>query len=224
MNSKLLINLFICFVLSSCAGLVDSAKKMMGDKQPKTKPVYVSKAKYDDLLVKYKNLNDKYMAIQAKDIEANKFNQIDELSSKVSKGSSETTVDVFETQNQKRKIVTAPLPTDKVTQQLSLYKKGLTLKDNGKLKDALSIFQSLEKKSSDQIRVRAKYQTALIYYNQNQFDLSLQVFESILDENSYSSKVIDALRGAIRSARSLGLKQKVARYESVLQDFFGLKG
>ncbi len=214
----------LLFATQSCASWVESAKKMMdGDETEKKKEVkWVSQNQYNDLLVKYNTLNEENQKLKEAQLAQTEpignYNQIDELSKSVE---STDAIDVFKDEDlaSSMKATSAKGLTSSL---VSSYSKAIILKENGKLKDALGIFQKLEKSSSNQIVVRARYQIAQIYYNQNQFDLALQVYESIILNNSFSSIVLKALNGAILCSKSLGLKEKQLRYKSVLEDFFGM--
>ena len=83
----------------SCSGLVESTRKtLLGSDAPRTKskkePKWVSKAQYDDLMAKYKNVNEKYEKLKD-----DKYSQgqsgFDQVADMNSPTSSET-VDVFE--------------------------------------------------------------------------------------------------------------------------------
>lgn len=210
----------------SCASWVESAKKMIdGDvaDQKKKETKWVSQSQYNDLLIKYNTLNQENERLKqvelAKSDEAPNYNQIDELSQSID---SSDAIDVFKDEKLTSEMNDTNVESSEVSKLVAIYNKALTLKQNGKLKIALGMFQKLEKSSVEQVIVRSKYQVAQIYYNQNQFDLALQVYESIISKNSFSSIVLDALNGAVLCSESLGLQDKKMRYQSVLQDFFGI--
>lgn len=216
------------FLLTGCASWVESAKKMIGKDEAavERKDVkWVSKDQYDDLMLKYNNLNEENQKLKiavesSSQKEVQGYDQVEELSKSVDMSDG---IDVFAQENLSKKIEDNKVANVSNTESLvDTYNKALILKNNGKLKTSLGMFQFLEKSNVEQIVVRARFQIAQIYYSQNQFDLSLQVHESIISENSFSAIVLDALKGAIMASKSLGLKDKEARYESVLKDFFGI--
>lgn len=226
---KLKTNIFnlvlVLIATQGCASWVESAKKMIdGDtaEQKKKEVKWVSQNQYNDLLIKYNTLNEENQRLKqvqvAKSQEAPNYNQIDELSQSIE---STDAIDVFKDERLSEDMQ-GNIESSEVSRLVATYNKALTLKQNGKLKTALGMFQKLEKTAVEQIVVRSKYQVAQIYYNQNQFDLALQVYESIISKNSFSSIVLDALNGAVLCSESLGLKDKKMRYQSVLQDFFGI--
>lgn len=224
MKKSIVLNLINLVILSSCASWVESAKKMIDQEEvpeEKKKVQWVSKAQYDDLLLKYNNLNEENAKLKETKQEMKRpYDQIDELSNTVEASDS---IDVFAEEQIASKIEnTQNLSNKNIANLVNSYEKAIAFKNNGKLKAALGIFQFLEKSNVEQVVVRAKYQIGQIYYNQNQFDLSLQVYESIIANNSYSSIVLNALKGAILSSKNLGLKDKEVRYSSVLKDFFGI--
>jgi tetratricopeptide (TPR) repeat protein len=229
----------MCFIatLTSCSSFVESTRKMIDGDSPRksTKQSgWVSKSQYDDLMVKYKDLSQRYENLKEKKSAPNaSYDQAQEMSS--SSVNSEETVDVFGEDglaNQvsasldevSSKVKSKPLSSSEIDQEVKTYKKAALLKDNGKVDESLKVFQFLEKSQTKQIRVRSKIHIGQIYLVKKQFDLALQVFESVINQEAFSARVLDALEGAVISSSSLGLTDKKLRYESMLKDVFGLKG
>lgn len=104
--------------------------------------------------------------------------------------------------------------------ELKSYGKAKNLFDQRNYSESLKLFQRLENSKNDQIRVRAKFYSGLILYNQKEFDISLQVFEEILEKMAYSSYTLEALEYAYRSSVALNMEQKSIQYKSLLQDVF----
>ncbi len=213
-----------------CSSWIESSRKMIDDEEAKQRQEqqkkmskWVPRAKYDDLVIKYKNLSEKYQATTSTQNNKSKFDQIDELAKSTGHAHTET-VDVFGKGGLEAEVekVSAVIDSGSVTSELQSYKKGLALKTNGKVDDALKVFQYLERSKVEQIQVRARMQIGSIYLEKNQFDLSLQVFEQIITSNAFSGKVLDALKGAVLSCDGLGLTDKKLRYRSMLKDFFGI--
>jgi tetratricopeptide (TPR) repeat protein len=220
----------------SCSSLVESTRKsLLGDTSPrsntKKQVKWVSKSQYDDLMMKYKTLSEKYENLKEEKIaNSSAFNQLDELASK----KVDETVDVFgdkgivkQNNTMTPPPVVKPLPPkkqsvsiDRVEQELTYYKKAVAVFDNGKIEEALKMFQSLEQSSHKQIRVRSKKYIGDIYFSKTKYDLALQVYENIINNDSYSGKVIPVLRTAAICSGKLGLNEKKAQYESILRDFF----
>lgn len=173
----------ISSLLPGCSSLVDSTRKSLleGDKPQKTKQEvkWVSKDQYDKLMERYKSLSDRYEALKEESLEKRKgFDQANELA----QGSTET-IDVFKEDDQAgTQVALSDKVEADVGQQLAYYKKGLALKQNGRIDEALKIFQFLEKSPTKQISVRAKKHIGEIYFSKKQFDLSLQVYELDYDE------------------------------------------
>jgi tetratricopeptide (TPR) repeat protein len=231
MVSKISILLAFTFILafSGCSSLVESTRKnLMGDSSPrkvKQEAKWVSKTQYDELMVKYKSMSNKYENLKDQSIKSKSgLNQLDELAA----GGSTETIDVFgkdgisnDTKNSNVKPV--QISEEKVDQELTFYKKAVALNSNGKAEEALKIFQFLEKSQTKQISVRAKKHIGVIYFTKKQYDLALQVFESIIRQNSFSGSVIKALEYAAKSSGELGLNDKKVKYESILKDFFEVR-
>ena len=60
--------------------------------------------------------------------------------------------------------------------------------------------------------------------NKKQYDLALQVFESIIKQGSFSSVVLEALQSAKVASDALGLASKSRQYGSLLKDVFEVRG
>ena len=215
-------------LITSCSLVETTRKSLLGDASPRNKKSqkvkWVSKAQYDDLMIKYKNISSKYEKLKEDRITSSKaFNQLDELAS----SKADETVDVFGDKGiaapmkpMPAKKVSPDIYIDKVEQELIYFKKAVAYYDNGKSDEALKMFQALEKSSHKQIKVRSKIYIGNTYFGKKRFDLALQVYEDIIKNNAYSGKVIPALRNAAISSGKLGLNEKKAQYESILRDFF----
>lgn len=227
MLQKLTLITLSSLVLSSCSSLVESTRKsLLGDDSPrssKTKEVkWVSKSQYDDLMAKYKTLNEKYTKLKDDKYtnSTSGFSQVDELST------NSETVDVFGKEAVAKGAATAGaaqklnINQTSVEEELGYYKKAMALKSNGKYEEALKIFQFLEKSNSRQIQVRSKRNIGDIYYSQQQYDLALQVYESIIKQNAFSGSTLKALSNAAKCSDKLGLTDKKAQYESLIRDVF----
>jgi len=221
------ISLFILSLtfFASCSGLVESTRKnLLGDDSPrevKSKEAkWVSKAQYDDLMAKYKTVNEKYEKLKDDKYSqaGSGFNQVDELS----KTNNDETVDVFGKDGIANKTPEKKLTVNQTSmeEELDYYKKAVALKSNDKLEEALKIFQFLEKSNSKQIQIRSKRYIGDIYLSGKQYDLALQVYENMIRENAFSGSTLSALRNAAQCAEQLGLTDKKAQYESLLRDVF----
>lgn len=218
------IQLILGFViLFSCSNLVESTRESLlsGKKRrdnSKQEVKWVSKAQYDDLMVKYKDLNQRYENLKENKITA-PAPQADE------------TIDVFAEANKKAQAEAAPvkkssavvIDVEKIDEEIDYYKRAKLLYQSGKQEEALKIFQFLEKARSKQIQVRSKRYIGDIYFSKNQFDLALQVYESIIRQYSFSGRVIPALKNAMKCSEKLGLTDKQEQYQSMLSDFFGIQ-
>lgn len=241
MLKKVFAALFLAglFFASSCSSLVESTRKsLLGDEAPRKSSQevkWVSKAQYDDLMTKYKDLNDKYEKLKDDKIsEGSGASQIDELAASAAPAE---TVDVFakdgladqasrtsapETPSDSRPV--PPLKAGGVEQELEYYRKAAALKANGKLDEALKVFQYLERSPTEQVRARSRANIGEIYMAKGQYDLALQVFETVIRQDAFSGKVLDALKGAVAASEKLNLPQKKMKYESILKDFFEIEG
>lgn len=235
MNSIIPVAIASGLILATgCSSLVESTRKsLLGSDSPRQadqEVKWVSKAQYDQLMGKYKALNDKYEKLKDDSLSA---------SGSPVKDIGET-VDVFatngladqasEVKSQSPKASphkTASSPEEltgrEVDQEIQYYKKAVALNLNGKVPEALKIFQYLERSSTDQIRVRARAHIGNIYMQQGQYDLALQVYEKIIQSDAFSGKVFEALKGAVVCSEKLNLGQKKSKYQSILNDFFEIQ-
>lgn len=86
---------------------------------------------------------------------------------------------------------------------------------------ALKGMQALEKSTSAQIRVRAKYYMGEILMEQGEIDLASQVFEDIVKNYGFSSYVLKSLHHLVECSSKLNQTDKTAKYTSMLKDIFG---
>lgn len=228
-KKKLSAVLLVLVFTSGCSSFIESTRKSLlsGDSPRKTskqQPKWVSKNQYDDLMIKYKNLQSKYENLKEEKLTSkDAFNQIDELTGK---SKATETVDLFSDKNMAKSPVIiepkklSPLDENTVSKELKLYRKAVALYKAGSFDDSLKIFQHLNKSGTKQVAVRAKKRTGDIYFMKKQYDLSLQVYEEIIRGSSFSGVVLKALSGAANSARQLGLENKRVKFESLLKDVF----
>jgi tetratricopeptide (TPR) repeat protein len=219
----LILFIFSLSYFSSCSMLDSSSRPMMerdashGSKNGKVK--WVSKDQYDELMVKYKELSEKHEKLKEEKItNSQRVDLADELfeSPQIEKVSVYNSKPVIQE-------VTKPTSSNKAfEQELFLYKKGRELAAKSQFPEALKIFQSLNQSQFNQIAIRSKYQTGKIHLGQNQFDVALQVFEDVINSGAFSSIVIDALKAAVICSEKLGATQKLAQYQSLLVDVFGM--
>lgn len=225
-KSLLLGSVVLSLSIMSCSSMVESTRQSLtGDSSPRKvkdgKAKWVSRTQYDELMEKYKKLNSKYEALKDSSIKSRSgFDQIDSLA-----GNSTETINVFENENNPQAATKVKVASgDKVESDISYYQKATTLMTNNKVDEALKIFQFLEKSPVRQVQVRAKKSIGDIYLSKKQYDLALQVYESILHQNSYSSVVLAALEKAVFCSGQLGLVDKKTRYDSLLKDAFEVRG
>lgn len=222
---KTLIPVASLLILSSCSWYRDLERSLVEDdeKQARRSKV-VPREQYDQLLVKYEELSKKYEQLKEKPA-GSPDSLVDELNRTQTENFAQPSMNVeTETVNL---FPTAPaaasapieVPSD-VESQLSLYRKGLALKATNP-GEATKIFQQLETQAIPAVKVRAKYQVGEMLLGRGQYDLSLQVFEDIINMHADSGMVLDALRGAVMASEKLGITNKRDQYASMLHDVFG---
>lgn len=228
-----LIPLASVLILSSCSWYKDLERSLVADdeKQMKRSQRPVSRAQYDQLLVKYEELSKKYEQLKEQP-KNSQGNLVDELQKTQSENFAQTspnveteTVNLFpagagDTQSQAP--ATIEVPAD-IESQLSLYRRGLALKASNP-GEATKIFQQLENQAISPVRARAKFQIGEMLLGRGQYDLALQVFEDVINKNSESGIVLDALKYAVVASEKLGATAKRDQYASMLNDVFGSQG
>ncbi len=218
---SLISSTLILISVVSCSSWVESTRKnLLEDDSPRKvnqEVKWVSRQQYDDLMEKYKGLNTKYENLKSEKLTQNMGANPNNISTE--------SIDVFGKDGiaSTPAKATKPITVDDAMKEIDLYKKAVNLKESGKAGESLEIFQFLEKSSMPQVAVRARKHIGEIYFGQKKYDLALQVFESIIRQNSFSSAVIDALNYAGKCSGQLGLTDKQLKYESILKDFFEIR-
>ncbi len=199
-------------LLSSCSWYRDLERSLVEDDEKKMKSSRsVPRAQYDQLLVKYEELSKKYEQLKEKPA-SGQDSLVDELQRT---SSNVETVNVFEGGSQPSPI---EVPSD-IESQLSLYRRGLALKESNP-GEATKIFQQLENQAISPVRARAKFQIGEMLLARGQYDMALQVYEDVINKNAESGIVLDALRGAVVASDKLGIPNKKDQYSSMLNDVF----
>ena len=218
--SKIIFALVVLNIfLFSCSSMLESTRKTIsGDSSPRKSSdqevKWVSKTQYDELMAKYKNLSTKYENL--KDSQLKNRSGFDQLDSVVD--STVEQVDLVDNDN------TQDMPQGDIENDVQYYLKAKALVENNKQEEALKIFQFLEKSKMGQVSVRSKFNIGKIYMNKKQYDLALQVFESIIKQGSFSSVVLEALQSSKVASDALGLASKSRQYGSLLKDVFEVRG
>jgi hypothetical protein len=138
-----LLPILVLFVLNSCSWYRDLERSLVEDDEKKMRHSRtVPREQYDQLFVKYEELSKKYE--QSKEQPKGQNSLVDELQRTSSENfaqpsSNVETVDAFKNNNQPL----GDVPAD-IESQLSLYKRGLSLKESNP-GEATKIFQQLEK-------------------------------------------------------------------------------
>lgn len=110
--------------------------------------------------------------------------------------------------------------SDDIDAQISkLRSVGNLIKEN-KFDQALNVLKELETSKEGQIAVRAKMMLGDLLFNQNEYDLALQVYEEIINQYGFSGFVIKALGKLVVCCEKLNQPEKQAKYYSLLHDFF----
>lgn len=208
--------------LNSCSWYRDVERSLVEGDDKKSSSKTISRAQYDNLLVKYEELSKKYELLKenrSKDQPSLK-DEIQQTSSENFSNTSSNveTVDAFSNQP----VAEVANVSSDVESQLSLYKKAVNLKSSAS-GDATKIFQQLETQGIPEVKVRSKLQIGEMLYEKGQYDLALQVFEDIINKYAYSGVVLDSLKYAQICSEKLGLQNKKDQYSSMINDVFEAK-
>ncbi len=210
-------------MLSSCAWYRDLERSLVEDDQKQDaakKSKAVPRQQYDELLVKYEELAKKYEDLKSGKPSSNSL--VDELQrsqgENFSGNGNVETVDVFGA-GAGAAAVAMPHIGEDLESQVEAYRKGLTLAQTNPA-EAMKVFQQLDAKAANPVKVRAKLQIGELLMKQNQYDLALQSFEDIIQKYAQSGVVIEALRYASICGDKLGLANKRDQYGSMLKDVF----
>ena len=147
------------FLAVSCSNLVKNTREsLLGGNKPrkstKQEVKWVSKAQYDDLMAKYKTLNQKYESL--------KENKAPPMGSP---NMADETIDVF-AQTEKKAMAPTPaassnteasgvaIEVSQIDEEIDYYKRARLMLKAGKVDEALKLFQFLEKAKRKQIQVR----------------------------------------------------------------------
>ena len=208
--------------LNSCSWYRDVERSLVEGDDKKSSSKTISRAQYDNLLVKYEELSKKYELLKenrSKDQPSLK-DEIQQTSSENFSNTSSNveTVDAFSNQP----VAEVANVSSDVESQLSLYKKAVNLKSSAS-GDATKIFQQLETQGIPEVKVRSKLQIGEMLYEKGQYDLALQVFEDIINKFAYSGIVLESLKYAQICSEKLGLQNKKDQYSSMINDVFEAK-
>ncbi len=194
----------------------------------------VTKEQYDKLMNKYGDVVRENKSLKEKYVDLPKNGLIEELS-QVSgpnnvgtKPMNSSTVSIDDVvpniQPEKASRTMDNLITEFSSQHgadLETYHKAKSLKENGRINEAMKIFQQLQKSQFAQVQVRARYHVADLLIQQNEYDLALQALEDIIQRNAFSKVTLDALKKAAFCYQKLGVEDKRVKYESLVSDVFG---
>ncbi len=193
----------------------------------------VPKQQYDQLLQKYEALQTRLQTEEAQvDKEAMMGNLDDQTGEallgdlqKAGSGELAETVDVFSQSNAANSSSQAVVNSDDyssvdVEAQIRNLQTAEQLVSNNKFDESLNLLKPLERSPVRQIRVRARYLVGESLFKQGDFDLSMQIFEEIIEKEAFSGTVIKALGRLIVCSEKLKLEKKKERYYSLLHDFF----
>lgn len=170
---------------------------------------YVPIGKYNELLSKNRELEEKVATLEMKNAESNKSNLVAEMVQ--DKKEVSEVVDLGEVLPKKEE----PIKVKNLDDEIALYQKAAILKDNNKIEEAVKIFNTLQSSNQPQIVARAKHALGAIYDSQGQYDLAVQMYKEVIEKYASSGVVLKALKSIVHCFEKLGLKEEKLKYEAL---------
>lgn len=109
---------------------------------------------------------------------------------------------------------------DLVEEHIEILRNSQSLISQNRFDEALREIKKIEGSPVRQIRVRAKFNIGEILFNQQEYDLALQIYEEVIKQEAFSGIVLKTLGRLIVCTENLKLTQKRDTYFSILNDFF----
>lgn len=235
-RKHLCIALLSLLALNGCSW-IQSRQSLFGDEEEATTAqqtqTSVPKEQYDQLLQKYESLQTRVQTLEAttpdQDMIAPATLENDPAASQEILGALQNannaelaeTVDVFTGNSAVQTVVASDnYENVDVEAQIRSLQTADGLVAQNKFDEALNLLKSLEKSPVRQVRVRARYLVGESLFKQGDFDLSMQVFEEIIQKEAFSGMVLKALGRLIVCSEKLKLDKKKEQYYSLLHDFF----
>jgi TolA-binding protein len=238
----LLAILILSTLFSSCSW-IQSRRSLFGDEdgekkaRPKSTMKMVPKVQYDQLMSKYENLlrgnqeeSAKNSAALNRMEENGSSNLVSELNNLPAASELAETVDVFggkgvanrktPTTNSLIIAESSEAPESLINSQIIVLQKANRLLLSKKYDAAMARIKRIENSPVRQIRVRAKFMVGEILFQQEEYDLAMQVFEDIISKDAFSGIILKALGRLIVCSEKLKIKKKQETYYSILHDFF----
>jgi hypothetical protein len=208
--------LILAFTFSSCAWL-DKIERNLIEEEVKNKNgvkrSMIPKIQYDELLVKYEELQKEYKNYREKNPSTpNSVVASQDLNSPVQ------TVDVFapapSLTGQSKE--TPSLNSDEIVAKYQAALKRKELDANAAMQD----FMALSKSGLRSVEARSFLQLGHHFFKLADYDLAMQNYETVVIQYSESSAVLDALKNLVTCTDKLSLKEKKEQYQSLIVDVF----
>ena len=212
--------LFLPLILSLYACSGTNERRLVSDNGSQET---VPKKKYEELLGKYKALQEKIRFHEGSNPPS-----LTETPEEIETAPDLVeTVDVFAIKNTKKNrgptsVADALKPdaSSGIEEAVEQVKQGIDLVGQKKYSEAIEKLRPLESSGVGQVRVRAKFYMGESYFMQGEYDLAMQIFEDIIAKESFSGLVLKVLDRLITCSEKLNNKKKQETYHSMLHDFF----
>lgn len=120
----------------------------------------------------------------------------------------------------KPRLKSEDLDEDLIEEQILSIRRIEEFVSENRFDEGLREIKKLENSPVDQVRVRAKFYLGEILFKQEEYDLAMQIYEEIIQQDAFSGIVIKSLGRLIICSENLKLDQKRDTYYSILHDFF----
>lgn len=105
-------------------------------------------------------------------------------------------------------------------EQIGKIRKAEELMSVNKFNDAITLLKNLEKSPQKYIVAYSKFLIAEAMFTQENYDLSMQIYEEVISKYAFSGVVLKSLGRLIICAGKLKLEKKREQYFSLFQDVF----
>ncbi|MBF0298888.1 MAG: hypothetical protein HQK51_09225 [Oligoflexia bacterium] len=194
----------------------------------------VSKAQYDELLVKHqrllRNAREKGVMLEEdKDNSSSESMSLSKEDNSISEKNNETD-SLIEGVEATAAMATTSTSTStspknhlsddtQLENEIAELTKALEMLANKRYSNAMKSLQTIENSKFKQIKVRAKFYVGEILLLQKEYDLAMQVYEDIANKYAFSSMTLRALDRVALCAKKLSLKDKYEKYASLRKIF-----
>lgn len=105
-------------------------------------------------------------------------------------------------------------------EEIEIYRKAKKLLEENKINASWNELKKIEKSNSRHVRVHTKFLMGEAMFAQQEYDLAMQIYEEIINQDAFSGVILKALGRLIVCSEKLKLEKKRKQYYSMLHNFF----